>query len=412
MNNRLLITGVLSITAIAVTFAAYQNGVFAKVNSPNVPTEVELPFPKPPIETPPLSQRPKVELVFALDTTGSMSGLINAAKEKIWSIATTMAQAQPAPEISIGLVAYRDRGDAYVTKHVPLSQDLDEVYAKLLDFEAAGGGDEPESVNAALYDAVNTMNWSQDPNSYKVVFLVGDAPGHQNYPYDIPYTHTAKIALEKGIIINTIQAGNSPAMITEWDKIASLGQGDTFQVDQQGSSLATSTPFDEEIAAVAANYEDTRIYYGSEAEQKEQTDRVAITGSRIKRTASEASQARRAKYNLSKSGERNFVGKNELLFAIENDELSLEEIPETELPSEMRAMSVAEQKAFVVNKMKERKQSKQKLLELTRQRDEYIKSKISKDDKAKSSLDEQLYATLKKQAEKKGIDYSDSESSY
>ena len=411
MNNRFLLSGVFTITVAAVTFAAYQNGVFAKTTSITPPVIVDVPQPKP-LETPPLTQRPKVELVFALDTTGSMSGLINAAKEKIWSIASTMAQANPAPEISIGLVAYRDRGDAYVTKKIELSQDLDEVYAELLSLQADGGGDAPESVNAALYDAVHSMNWSQDPSSYKVVFLVGDAPGHHDYQDDVPFSKTVNAAVKKGIIVNTIQAGNSPNMIKEWNRIAALGQGDTFQVDQQGSSLATSTPYDEEIATMAASYENTRIYYGTDAEQKAQSDRVSITGARIKRTATEASQARRAKYNISKSGEKNFIGKNELLHAIENDELTLADIPEEELPTEMRKMSEAEQKIFVDNKIKERKASKQKLMELTRQRDEYIKSKISKDDKAKSSLDEQLYATLKKQAEKKGIDYSESESSY
>ena len=73
------------------------------------------------------SDRPKVEVVFVLDTTGSMGGLIQAAKEKIWSIATTMAQAQPAPEIRIGLVAYRDRGDSYITRVVDLSTDLESI---------------------------------------------------------------------------------------------------------------------------------------------------------------------------------------------------------------------------------------------------------------------------------------------
>src|SRR5262245_19358098 len=62
----------------------------------------------------------RVEVVFVLDTTGSMGGLIAAAKEKIWSIASTLAQAKQAPEIQMGLVAYRDRGDAYVTQVVDL----------------------------------------------------------------------------------------------------------------------------------------------------------------------------------------------------------------------------------------------------------------------------------------------------
>src|SRR5262245_10738785 len=77
---------------------------------------------KPPV-TPvtPANERRKIEVVFVLDTTGSMGGLIQAAKDKIWSIATTMSQAQPAPEIRMGLVAFRDRGDRYVTRVVDLS---------------------------------------------------------------------------------------------------------------------------------------------------------------------------------------------------------------------------------------------------------------------------------------------------
>jgi Mg-chelatase subunit ChlD len=108
-----------------------------------------------PIHTP--GRKPQVDVVFVLDTTGSMSGLIQTAKDKIWSIASTMASAQPTPEIRVGLVAFRDRGDQYVTRVVDLSSDLDSVYATLMEFQADGGGDTPESVNRALYDAPHVL---------------------------------------------------------------------------------------------------------------------------------------------------------------------------------------------------------------------------------------------------------------
>lgn len=127
------------------------------------------------------NRKPVVDVVFVLDTTGSMAGLIETAKEKIWSIATSMAGAQPTPEIRIGLVGFRDRGDAYITKRIDLSSDLDSMYAALMDFTAEGGGDGPESVNQALDEAVRQMSWSQDRNSYQVIFLVGDAPPHMDY---------------------------------------------------------------------------------------------------------------------------------------------------------------------------------------------------------------------------------------
>src|SRR3954469_13380196 len=99
-------------------------------------------------------KKPKVEVVFALDTTGSMGGLIEGAKQRIWSISNQIASGRPTPDLRVGLVAYRDKGDAYVTRVSDLTDDLDAVHAALKGFQAAGGGDTPESVNQALDDAV------------------------------------------------------------------------------------------------------------------------------------------------------------------------------------------------------------------------------------------------------------------
>src|SRR4051812_19296874 len=89
---------------------------------------------------------PSVEVAFVLDTTGSMGGLLEGAKEKIWSIASRIATGQPAPRLKVGLVAYRDRGDAYVVKKFDLSSDLDAVFRELRTYHADGGGDTPEHV--------------------------------------------------------------------------------------------------------------------------------------------------------------------------------------------------------------------------------------------------------------------------
>ncbi len=185
-----------------------------------------------------VTAKPKIDVVFVLDTTGSMSGLIQTAKEKIWSIATTMASAQQAPEIRIGLVAYRDRGDSYVTKVVDLTTDLDSVYATLMDFEADGGNDTPESVNKALYDAVHNMSWSQGERAYQAIFLVGDAPPHMDYN-EVRYPEIIASALDKGIVVNTIQCGDMPMTVEPWTQIASLSHGKFFQVDQAGGAVAS-----------------------------------------------------------------------------------------------------------------------------------------------------------------------------
>src|ERR1041384_493409 len=73
--------------------------------------------------------KPAVEVVFCLDTTGSMSGLIEGAKSKIWSICNQILNGRPMPNLKVGLVAFRDKGDDYITKVYDLREDLDEVYA-------------------------------------------------------------------------------------------------------------------------------------------------------------------------------------------------------------------------------------------------------------------------------------------
>src|SRR5262249_32587260 len=92
-------------------------------------------------DEPAAKAKPKIEVVFALDTTGSMTGLIEGAKRKIWSIANQIVSGKPLPEVKIGLVAYRDRGDEYVTRLTPLTADIDAIYARLSELRAAGGGD-------------------------------------------------------------------------------------------------------------------------------------------------------------------------------------------------------------------------------------------------------------------------------
>src|SRR5262245_38530814 len=91
--------------------------------------------------------KPKVEGVFCLDTTGSMGSLIEAAKQKIWAISNQIASGKPTPELKIGLVAYRDKGDDYITQVTDLTDDLDAIHQKLKTFKAQGGGDAPEHVN-------------------------------------------------------------------------------------------------------------------------------------------------------------------------------------------------------------------------------------------------------------------------
>src|SRR5438552_19192440 len=50
---------------------------------------------------PTLKPKPRIEVCFVLDTTGSMGGLIEGAKQKIWSIANEIGRASCRERVKI-----------------------------------------------------------------------------------------------------------------------------------------------------------------------------------------------------------------------------------------------------------------------------------------------------------------------
>ena len=369
---------------------------YPKLQADDQPVQIENPIQ--------VAQRPVVDVVFVLDTTGSMSDLIRTAKEKIWSIASTMAAAQPTPDIRIGLVGYRDRGDAYVTRVVDLDNDLDSVYASLMDFQAGGGGDTPESVNEALYDAVHNMSWSDRDQAYQVIFLVGDAPPHMDYN-EVRYPEIIASANEKGIVINTIQCGSLPTTVEPWTTIASLGHGDFFQVDQSGGAVAFESPFDTEIAELSARLDATRLYYGTDEERKRMLGKVSAT-SKLNSSAPVASLARRGVFNSVEGGRANLLGEKELVEAVASGAVELDTISPEALPETLKPMSPEEQEAYVADLAEEREDLQRQIRALAEDRDEFIAKKVEEAGGLKDSLDQKLFDVVRDQAGEAGFEYS------
>lgn len=402
MKSKVLALSLFVVTAgVIALYPIYQKGnaVTGNIN--------------PPMPTNPVvqSQAKKIDLVFALDTTGSMGGLINTAKEKIWSIATNMAQAEQAPEIRIGLVAFRDRGDKYVTKVIDLSSDLDSVYAQLMDFTADGGGDGPESVNQALDDAVNKMSWSPEQDAFKVIFLVGDAPPHMDYQDDVKYPVSIQAAVAKGILVNTIQCGNDRNTLSKWQTMASLGKGHFFNVAQDGNAVAMSTPFDEELASLSSEMDSTRLYYGTADERKVKKMKQDATD-KLNRSASLESRARRGMFNASKSGKKNQIGDGDLVEDITSGRTDLSSVAEENLPELIRAMPAAEQQRLITETAEKRAKLESKIAAVAKKRSAYMRQEMEERESSADSFDDQLVGALRAQAKEKGLDYKDGSITY
>ena len=160
------------------------------------------------------------------------------------------------------MIGYRDRKEAYVTQVHDLSDDIDDIYAKLMKFQAQGGGDTPESVNQALHEAVTKIKWNKSKKVLKLVFLVGDAPPHMDYQDDVKYPEICKMAAKKNLILNTVQCGSMASTTPVWKEIAKLAEGDYVAIAQSGGVAVISTPVDAEIAKLNRELGVTVVAYG------------------------------------------------------------------------------------------------------------------------------------------------------
>jgi hypothetical protein len=336
---------------------------------------------------------PHVEVVFVLDTTGSMGSLLEGAKKKIWSIASEIARGKPSPRLKIGLVAYRDKGDAYVTKVTDLSEDLDRIYSELLAFRAEGGGDAPENVRQGIHDALTKIAWSRDRTTLRILFLVGDAPPHLDYQ-DVPTVEElCRSALKAGIIINTVRCGNDGECGRIWKQIADHSEGSFFTIDQTGGVVAVATPFDKELGELSDKLGGTVMGYGDT--RRKAAVATGEAGARAYEPSAKADRAVAKAASLRHS-------EDDLIDALREKRVKLEDLKDEQLPEELKKLSPEERKERLEKKAKEREELRAKIVEVSKKRDEYLAAELKKRE-AKDSFDSSVLEALSEQAARKGI---------
>ncbi len=151
----------------------------------------------------PMAQRPRLDLVFLVDATGSMGDEIAKLKSSMRAMSQQISQLPGQADICYGLVAYRDRGDAFLTRTHDFTDDLPAFQNVLARVQAGGGGDTPEALNEALHETVHGLSWRTD--AARLVVLVADAPPHLDYggpQYDVDM----QAALAKGIKLFAVGA--------------------------------------------------------------------------------------------------------------------------------------------------------------------------------------------------------------
>lgn len=115
-----------------------------------------------------------LDVALVVDATDSMQFVTDSIKSRLLKLIASLQKMVPTTRI--GIVAYRDKGEEYVTKWVDLSFSTSKLQDFVSNLKAGGGGDWPEAVYEGLEAAVSDLKWRK--NSKRVIVILAGSPPH------------------------------------------------------------------------------------------------------------------------------------------------------------------------------------------------------------------------------------------
>ena len=148
-----------------------------------------------------------IDLMFVVDATGSMGDELEYLKNEINNIINTVNTEVAGTNIRVSLVFYRDEGDEYNVKDFGFETNIKKVEKNIAKQSADGGDDFPEAVDDALENGILEQKWNENAKT-RLLFLILDAPPHQESKNITKMQTATKKASEKGIkIIPVVASG-------------------------------------------------------------------------------------------------------------------------------------------------------------------------------------------------------------
>lgn len=142
----------------------------------------------------------QADIAFVVDATGSMGDEISHIRADLSMIAGKLKDTLKGWEVNFASVFYTDQGESYLTKSAPFSPKVAETQSFMQNTPSGGGGDFPEAVESGLEEAIQRLQWN-DNASTRIIFLVLDAPSHNDIETLIKLQMQIRAAAHKGIRI-------------------------------------------------------------------------------------------------------------------------------------------------------------------------------------------------------------------
>jgi hypothetical protein len=343
---------------------------------------------------------PKIQLAILLDTSGSMDGLIDQARNQLWQAVNEFAKMKrngSTPSLEVAVYEYGNDGlseqTGYIRQVTPLTHELDQVSEALFALTTNGGS---EYCGYVIDTATAGLHWSASDSDIKAIFIAGNEPFTQG---PINFEQAVKRARHKGIIVHTIHAGDyAEGEQSGWKQGALLAGGSYMSIDANQRIVHVDAPQDKKIAELNAKLNQTYIPYGTQGKRKAQRQLEQDSKS------AEVSVGLLAKRARSKASKLYNNANWDLVDAVEDAKVKLDKLEANNLPDEMKAMSVQHRSQYVAEKSKERKKLKQEIAKLSKSRDAYVAAQKKKaDTDAANTMNDALTSAIREQGTKKGF---------
>ena len=345
-----------------------------------------------------------IQIAILLDTSGSMSGLIEQAKSELWKVvnefATTIRDGR-RPSLEVALYEYGNNSlparEGYVRRIVPLTDDLDRVSEELFALTTNGGN---EYCGWVIRSATSELEWSASPDALKTIFIAGNEPFTQG---PVSHEESCREAVSRGITVNTIFCGPKSAGITgNWQAGSVVADGQFMSIDHNHQVAHIAAPQDKEIDRLGVTLNETYIPYG------------ALGGSNLLRQQMQDSNA--AKVGPGASTQRAICKVSrfytnaawDLVDAVREGTVELEKLKKEDLPEALRDLPIEKQRAYLDTRARERQQIHEKIRSLNEARKQFVAAERKKQsDAGKETLDSAIIKCVRAQAAKKAFRFSE-----
>ena len=351
-------------------------------------------------DAPAVSREPRtIDLAICLDTSGSMSGLIEAAKQKLWTIVNDLALVEPTPRLRVALLTYGNDGhdpeNGWVRVDSPLTDDLDQISQKLFALSTNGG---TEFVGRVLQSS-GQLDWHPSDDAFKLVVVAGNESADQDQ--EVPFRQMCKTLIGRGVMINSIYCGPAADSIAPgWREVARLADGQFASIDQNDGTIVVETPFDEQLATLSTALNATYLPIGARGASGLANQSAQDKNAKSLNSAAAATRALTKAQGL-------YHCSWDLVDACRAGQIKLEEVNIADLPEPMRDMTLAQRQSYIDDQAGKRDQIQKQIAELTVKRQSFVQAEMKKkavDDS--KGFDSVIRRAVRQQAEAKGFKFN------